>query len=104
MYQVHRTKRVDGNLRLHGDIRGPRVGCKAAPAREDAGMPGSLGVCAVCHRTKAPGSWSADGGVFVCVDCQVDARHFLEIQDQIDDERRRAGHDGGAEPVVDPSA
>ncbi len=34
-------------------------GRSAPPAREDAGMLDSLGVCAVCRRTKAPGSWSA---------------------------------------------
>lgn len=37
LYQVHRTKRVDGHLRLHDGIRGPQVGC-TVPAHEDAGM------------------------------------------------------------------
>ncbi len=102
MYQVHRTKRVDGHLRLHGGIRGPRVGCKAVPAREDAGMLDSLGVCAVCHRTRAPGSWSAAGDVFVCVDSQADARHFLENQDQIDDQRLQVVIETASQPRLEP--
>ncbi len=67
----------------------------------------SADVCAVCHRTKALGNWSADGDVFVCADCQIDAQHFLSIQDQIEDKGLPAASDGCAktvQTVVDPRA
>jgi hypothetical protein len=47
--------------------------------------------CAVCHRKRIHGARSDSGDVFVCLQCQADARQFLEIQDSIWPEARAAG-------------
>lgn len=38
-------------------------------------------ICAVCHRSRAPGASSDTGDVFVCVRCKADAAQFTAIHD-----------------------
>jgi hypothetical protein len=55
----------------------------SAIAREDAAMPRSAVVCAVCHRSPTRGGHNHAGDVFICAECQAGATQFIEIQDSI---------------------
>ena len=46
-------------------------------------MPGAPATCAVCHRQRALGSYDDNGEIFICVECQANAKQFIEIQDAI---------------------
>ena len=37
----------------------------------------------VCHRLRGDGSFNDAGDVFICTECQANAKQFLEIQDRI---------------------
>lgn len=50
---------------------------------EDVAVPRSAVICAVCHRLRVRGSFSDAGDVFICAECQADAKQFIEIQDSI---------------------
>jgi len=39
--------------------------------------------CSVCGRQRTRGSRDKTGEIFICVDCQADAKKFIEIQDAI---------------------
>lgn len=51
--------------------------------REDDRVPQSASTRAVCRRSRSQGTFSDAGDVFICVQCQEDANHFLRIQDDI---------------------
>jgi hypothetical protein len=51
--------------------------------REDAVVPRSAVTCAVCQRSPARGSYNHAGDVFICAECQADAKQLIEIQDSI---------------------
>ena len=51
--------------------------------REDAAVLRSAVSCAVCQRSRTRGSHSHAGDVFICAECQADAKQFIEIQDSI---------------------
>ena len=51
--------------------------------REDAAVPRSAVTCAVCQRRRTRGSHNHEGDVFICAECQADAKQFIEIQDSI---------------------
>jgi hypothetical protein len=55
-------------------------------ACEDVGVTESVGICAVCHRSRARGHRTAAGDVFICTQCQADAAQFIAIQDSIIEE------------------
>ncbi len=40
-------------------------------------------MCVVCHRSRGHGSFNDAGDVFICTECQANAKQFLEIQDSI---------------------
>ena len=50
---------------------------------EDVAVPRSAVTCAVCHRLRVSGSLSNAGDVFICAECQTDAKQLIEIQDTI---------------------
>ncbi len=52
-------------------------------AREDAAVPPSAIICAVCQRLRIRGSHNHAGEVFICAQCQADAKQFIEIQDTL---------------------
>lgn len=39
--------------------------------------------CAVCRRQRTRGSHDETGEIFICVECEADAKQFIEIQDAI---------------------
>ena len=51
--------------------------------REDAVVPRSAVTCAICQRSRARGSHNHAGDVFICAECQADAKQLIEIQDSI---------------------
>ena len=51
--------------------------------RDDAAIPRPAVTCAVCHRSRTRGSHNDAGDVFIYVECQADAKQFVEIQDSI---------------------
>jgi len=56
---------------------GPSVKC------EDVVVPQTPVTCVVCHRLRVRGSFNDAGDVFICAECQADAKQFIEIQDSI---------------------
>jgi len=50
---------------------------------EDIAVPRTAVTCVVCHRLRVRGSFSDAGDVFICAECQADAKQFIEIQDSI---------------------
>ena len=46
-------------------------------------MTRSAATCAVCQRLRTRGSRNQAGDVFICAECQEDAKQFIEIQDSI---------------------
>jgi hypothetical protein len=46
-------------------------------------VPRDVATCSVCGRQRTRGSRDQTGEIFVCVDCQADAKKFIEIQDAI---------------------
>ena len=46
-------------------------------------MPRSPVTCAVCHYLRVEGSFSDSGDIFICSECQANAKKLLEIQDSI---------------------
>jgi hypothetical protein len=72
-----------------------------AMAREDAAMPRSPVVCAVCHHSRIRGDHNQSGDLFICAQCQADAKQFIEIQDSIWSE---AGEVGASTNATDNSA
>ena len=59
--------------------------------REDAAVPRSAAICAVCQRSRTRGSHNHAGDIFICAECQADAKQFIEIQDSIRVEAGGAG-------------
>ena len=56
---------------------------QTATRREDAAVPRSVITCVVCQRSRTRGPHSRAGDVFICVECQADAKQLFEIQDRI---------------------
>ncbi|MCP4958935.1 MAG: hypothetical protein GY925_06645 [Actinomycetia bacterium] len=54
-------------------------------------MPRSAVICAVCHRLRVHGVFSDEGDVFICTQCQADAKQFIAIQDSIWSETTETG-------------
>ena len=53
-------------------------------------MSGNTGViCAVCQRSRTRGDRAGD--VFICAECQADAKQLIDIQDSIWVEATEAG-------------
>ena len=50
---------------------------------EDVAVPRTALTCVVCHRLRVRGSFSEAGDVFICAECQADAKQFIEIQGSI---------------------
>ncbi|MGZ0175439.1 MAG: hypothetical protein ACKVIQ_01050 [Acidimicrobiales bacterium] len=46
-------------------------------------MPPAAVTCVVCHRLRVRGSFSDAGDVFICAQCQADAKQLIDIQDSI---------------------
>jgi hypothetical protein len=46
-------------------------------------MPRSAVTCVVCHYLRVQGSFSDSGDIFICSECQANAKKLLEIQDSI---------------------
>ena len=46
-------------------------------------MPRAAATCAICHRQRVRGSHDESGAIFICVQCQADAKQFIEIQDAV---------------------
>ena len=69
--------------------------------REDGVVSGSAMMCAVCRRKRTRGARNRAGDIFVCVECQADARQFIEIQDSV---WREVGEAGESSDDVDKSA
>lgn len=40
-------------------------------------------ICVVCHYLRVEGSFSDAGDIFICNECQANARKLIEIQDSI---------------------
>jgi hypothetical protein len=57
--------------------------------REDAAMSRSGVICAVCQRSRTRGDHAGD--VFICAECQDDAKQLIDIQDSIWVEANEAG-------------
>ncbi len=57
--------------------------------REDAVMSRSGVICAVCQRSQTRGDHAGD--VFICAECQADAKQLIDIQDSIWVEATEAG-------------
>jgi hypothetical protein len=53
------------------------VGC------EYVAVPRSAVICVVCHYWRVEGSFSNAGDVFICSECQANAKKLIEIQDSI---------------------
>lgn len=56
---------------------------EAPMRREDAAVPRSAVTCAACQRLRIPGSNDRVGDIFICGQCQADAKQLFEIQDRI---------------------
>ena len=50
---------------------------------EDVAVPRASTTCVVCHRLRGAGSFNDAGDVFICTECQANAKQFIEIQDGI---------------------
>ena len=46
-------------------------------------MPRSAVTCVVCHYLRVEGSFSDAGDIFICSECQANAKKLFEIQDSI---------------------
>ncbi|MGB7880899.1 MAG: hypothetical protein WBL31_19190 [Ilumatobacteraceae bacterium] len=46
-------------------------------------MPRSAVTCVVCHYLRVEGSFSDAGDIFICGECQANAKKLFEIQDSI---------------------
>lgn len=46
-------------------------------------MPRPSAICVVCHRLRGAGSFNDAGDVFICTECQANAKQFIEVQDSI---------------------
>ena len=55
-------------------------------AREDVGVGESAVMCAMCRRPRIHGQYDQRGVVFICTQCQADAKQFIRIQDSIWDD------------------
>jgi len=51
--------------------------------REDVAVPRTPATCVVCHRLRERGSFNDAGDVFICTECQANAKQLIEIQDSI---------------------
>ena len=51
--------------------------------REDVVVPRAPVSCSVCRRHRTLGSCDESGEIFICADCQADAKQFIEIQDSL---------------------
>ena len=61
---------------------------KRPPARSTVGceyvaVPRSAVTCVVCHYLRVEGSFSDAGDIFICSECQANAKKLFEIQDSI---------------------
>lgn len=56
---------------------------EAPMRREDAPVPSSAVTCGACQRPWTRGSFNSTGDVFICAQCQADAKQLFEIQDRI---------------------
>jgi hypothetical protein len=60
------------------------VGAQNAPARREAtAVHQPADICAVCQRSRVRGARNLAGDVFICTECQADAKQIMEIQDSI---------------------
>jgi hypothetical protein len=50
---------------------------------EYGAVPRSAVTCAVCHYLRVEGSFSDAGDIFICSECQANAKNLFEIQDRI---------------------
>ena len=50
---------------------------------EDVAVPRTPATCVVCHRLRGAASFNDAGDVFICTECQANAKQFIEIQDSI---------------------
>lgn len=50
---------------------------------EYVAVPRSAVTCVVCHYLRVEGSFSDAGDIFICSECQANAKKLLEIQDSI---------------------
>ena len=50
---------------------------------EDVAVPRTSAICVVCRRLRGRGSFNDAGDVFICTDCQANAKQLIEIQDSI---------------------
>jgi hypothetical protein len=46
-------------------------------------MPRPAVTCVVCHYLRVEGSFSDSGDIFICSECQANAKKLFEIQDSI---------------------
>jgi hypothetical protein len=46
-------------------------------------VPRSAVTCVVCHYLRVEGSFSDAGDIFICSECQANAKKLFEIQDSI---------------------
>ena len=46
-------------------------------------MPRPAVTCVVCHYLRVEGSFSDAGDIFICGECQANAKKLFEIQDSI---------------------
>lgn len=60
----------------------PSAGAQRS-AREDAAVRRSAPSCAMCQRSLRDGSQRDARDVFICAQCQADAKQLFEIQDRI---------------------
>ena len=74
---------------------------EAPMRREDAAVPRSAVTCGACQRSRTRGSYTSSGDVFICAECQADAKQLFEIQDRIWAEAGEAGEstDGADNPA-----
>ncbi len=68
---------------------------------EDVVVPRTAITCVVCHRLRVHGSFSDAGDVFICNECQADAKKLIEIQDSISAEIAEAS--GSSDGTVNRS-
>jgi hypothetical protein len=54
--------------------------------------------CSVCQRSRTRGSYDQAHDVFICAECERDAKQFIEIQDSIWD---KGGEDEPRDPVIE---
>ena len=76
---------------------------QTATRREDAAVPRPAVTCVVCQRSRSRGPHTRAGDVFICAECQADAKQLFEIQDRIWAQAGEVGEStGGADNPAHP--